>query len=399
MIDIPPCQSEPCQHGGVCNEITMTSYYCSCGDTLFTGLNCQIGIISIGDIPIINVGDKFTVPVAGTPDSSVTLTITVSSSDVNISQTWFTFNSDNPSSSFNISASGPGFFSISYSLSGDDAENYQTPDTSIVIVVDPAVQHVENDYFLQTNKPPGILSEGCCSPGTQYQCPGGVVNTVSFSSNCAWDNLGASEFSTTGVVFAKGDGLDIPISLTGVRMTFSEDSYDGFVLPNLADECRVCDNLDPTCHYYDFKPNDYVDLIRTRALEKTYFSVIDSLLPDWINIMVNELELTGKEAFGIDDFVSYLTTGENIYQIPGCELLDLEPDSLFAVLSQDKNVSLQIDGVSMSYQPVEDTDDPICFAVNLCKGSNSPVHITVPTKAQNFITSYDAINVSQQHLL
>ena len=371
----------------------MTSYYCDCGDALFTGLNCQTGIISIGEIPILNVGDVISLPISGTPDSSVTVSVTVSSTAVNISQTSFTFDSSNPSSSFTISAPTPGIYSVSYSLSGDDAENYDTPPTSIMIVKDPEEPHVANDYFLKTGNPVGILSEGCCSPGTQYQCPGGVVNTVSFSSNCAWDNLGPTEFSTRGVVFAKGSGLNIPISLTGVSMTLSENSYDGFVLPNLSEECRVCDNLDPNCHYFDFKPNDYIDILSSQALETTYLKAIDGLMPDWITVTVETLDLTGTVAFGVDDFTSYLTTGENIYQIPGCETLDLEPDSLFAVLSHDKNISVEIDGTTMKYTPGTD-DDPICFAVNLCKGTDSPVHITIPSAGQDFISSYEEIKVS-----
>ena len=391
-IDIPPCQSRPCQHDGVCNEVTMTSYYCDCGTSLYTGLNCEIGFISIGELPVLNIGDTFTVPIAGTPDNSITLSISTSSQDVNISQTSFTFDSDNPSSSFDISVSTPGVYSISYDLSGEDADSYEVPPASLLIVVDPDEQHVENDYYLKTGNPVGILSEGCCSPGTQYQCPGGVVNTVSFSSNCAWDNLGAPEYSTTGVVFAKGDGLDIPISLTGAHMTLSEDMYSGFVLPDLSNECRVCDDLDPSCHYFDFTANDYLDLLRTRALETTYLKAIDELMPNWITVTVEELDLANQMAFGVNDFTSYLTTGENIYQIPGCESLDLEPDSLFAVLSQDKNISVEIDGVSMKYTPAEG-DDPVCFAVNLCKGTESPVHVTIPTKALDFVTSYEAIQV------
>ncbi len=373
----------------------MTSYYCDCGDTLFSGQNCETGVIYIDDLPIINIGDTINIPiVTATPDSSVSLTITVSSDAVNVSQTWFTFDSDNPSSSFDISAAVPGIYSISYTLSGEDADIYETPATSILLAIDPSLEHVDNDYFLQTGNEPGTLSEGCCSPGIQYQCPGGVVNTVSFSSNCAWDNIGETEFSTTGIVFAKGDGLSIPISLTGVHMTSSEDNYGGFVLPDLSNECRVCDNLDETCHYFDFTANDYIDLLKSRSLETTYLNAIKPLLPNWITVMVSDLVLNGQEKFGVDDFTSYLTTGKNIYEIPGCESLDLEPDSLFAVLSQDKNITLAVDDVSMSYVPTDENDDPVCFAVNLCQGSVSPVHITVPTKARDYITSYDAINVS-----
>ena len=372
----------------------MNTYFCDCGDSLYTGLNCQTGVLSIGELPIMTVGETISIPIAGTPDNSVTLTVTVSSPDVNISQTSFTFDSDNPTGSLDISVTTPGVYSLSYDVTGEDADNYETPPTSVLIVIDPDVQHVENDYFLKTGNPVGILAEGCCSPGVQYQCPGGVVNAVSFSSNCAWDNLGASEFSTRGVVFVNGAGISIPISLMGVNLMLSEDSYNGYVVPDLGNaECRVCDNLDPSCNYFDFKPNDYLDLLRTRALETTYLKAIEDLLPSWLSISVQDLDLTGDRiSFGIDDFTSYLTTGDNIYQIPGCESLDLEPDSLFAVLRQDENITVQVDGMSMKYS-ANDDDDPVCIAVNLCRGTESPVHVTLPAKAREFINSYDAIQV------
>lgn len=370
----------------------MTSYYCDCGDALYTGQNCETGYMLIGTLPPVNVGDQISIPISATPDNSVTVTVTVSSSAANVSQSQFTFDSNNPSSSIGLSVSEPGIYSISYSLSGEDADNYDTPDPSILIVVDPEYQHVENDYFLKNQVEIGELAEGCCSPGVQYQCPGGVVDTVSFSSSCAWDNLGPSEFSTPGVVFAKGSDIKIPVSITGAHLMMSEDSYDGFVLPDLSEQCRQCDNTDPACKYFDFTANDYLDLLRTRALETTYLKAIDGLLPSWMTLTIEHIEITGETAFGVDDFTSYLTTGENIYEIPGCESLDLEPDSLFAVLSQDKNITVDIDGTSIKYTP-SDAEGPVCFAVNLCKGSNSPVHITVPQQALDFITSYDAIQV------
>lgn len=371
----------------------MTSYYCDCGTSLYTGQNCETGYISVGDLPPVNVGDQISIPISGTPDNSVSVTVTVSSSAVNVSQTQYTFDSNNPSSSIQLSISTPGIYSINYALSGEDADSYDTPDPSILIVVDPNYEHIDNDYFLKNQVEVGELVEGCCSPGVQYQCPGGVVNTVSFSSSCAWDNLGPSEFSTPGVVFAKGDDIKIPVSITGAHLMMSEDSYDGFVLPDLSEECRVCDNTDPVnCNYFDFTANDYLDLLKTRALETTYLKAIDGLLPSWMTITIDHIEITGQTAFGVDDFTSYLTTGENIYEIPGCESLDLEPDSLFAVLSQDKNITVDIDGTAIKYMP-SDSEGPVCFAVNLCKGSNSPVHITVPTQAVEYITSYDAIQV------
>eukprot|EP00794_Sanderia_malayensis_P014863 gene14863-16407_t len=47
------CTSDPCQHGGICQEISKTEYKCDCQNTGYKGETCNRGVIKIPEFPML----------------------------------------------------------------------------------------------------------------------------------------------------------------------------------------------------------------------------------------------------------------------------------------------------------------------------------------------------------
>ena len=353
-------------------------------------MNCEIGVVNTVNFPILSIGEEFNFQISADPDNEIIVNIVSSSSDLNISSTTVTLNTDQTHSLLSILSSVPGVYTLSYSVTGENADDYAALAPSVIIITDPDIGHVENQYFTSVNLPVGTLADGCCSPGAQFQCPTST-NVVSFTSTCAWDTEQQWQYSTKGVVFVNGAGISLPFSITGVDMTLTDDDFS-FTLPDFAKQCRDCNNPDPNCNYYDLSPDDFIDILSSRALGMTYLNNIENLIPDWLSFSIDAFTISSETTFGLREFATHVTTGENIYAISGCEQLDLVSESLFSVFSYGKNITADVNGMLYKYVPGV-SDEPVCFAVNLCRGDESPVHITIPAGTQSVVTNFPKVKV------
>lgn len=383
-IDIPPCLSNPCQHGGVCSEVSPTKYYCNCAGTYYAGLDCDVGYVDIPGLPIISTGTIYSFVISARPENHIILSVSSSSPAMAVSDTTLIFNSTHQSHTITISSTVTGTYTLSYSLSGADAAKYEAPKSSLVI-------------FYNSNSspnPPDPFTAGCCSPGGQvYQCPYSL-NTVTFKSTCTWDVEEAGTHETQGIVFASGNGISLPFSIAGIELTIS--GYDvSYILPDDDGTCGNCGGNDPSCYHYTPTAEDIVDMLAKNTIAKTYLNEASNLLPTWITFSVGNIN-TQNKTFSLEDYTSFITTGSNAYLIPGCSSLDLNPDGLYSVFSYRDTIAGTISGAANTYTPGSNSG-PVCFAINLCEGSDSSVHISIPSGTQEIIKSLSQFQVS--HML
>ena len=237
-------------------------------------------------------------------------------------------------------------------------------------------------YFDQFNLTRGLLRSGCCSADVTMTCPGQPTKRVSLLSPCQWITNRAEVTRTYGLVFAMGTRLSIPTSLSGLRYREVEGKQymssfrTDFAECSICNECNVGSNS--LCYCHTHTQHNTLDFLQARALAFTYISQIDTLLPSWLELFIN-LDLTDQ--YSIPDkndyFAPITRLTEPVSSVEGCYKLTGLVGSRFSVLRYGKTLSAIIDGQRYDYEETNTTEDVMCFAVDLCHESDSPVHMQI----------------------
>ena len=195
-------------------------------------------------------------------------------------------------------------------------------------------------------------------------------------------------------MFTTGAGLQLPISIAGTEL--SPDLAHN-VLPTDQLTCPDCGGTDQHCYHYDFVTNDVVDLLRSLALSRTYLENSRDLVPSWLTLSLGNETLPLDTPFTSSDYSTTLSLGDQVTEVQGCETLEVDQNGFYSILRFSNNLTLTTtsslsDEEDAEYTPT-DNDAPICFAVDLCRGSSSPVYISIPAGSHDTLTSF--IQLSQ----
>ena len=384
---IPPCTPNPCLHSGVCSEVDITDYSCDCFGTHYKGKNCEIGIVNIPVIPILTVNlTSNMLYIIAFPDDYINITF-IESSALKISPSSVIITSEQTSKTFAVTPKQSGKFLLTYNISGSNSAEFESPLAYVVLSIEPFSIHSPNRYFTDLGLELGLMVPGCCMPGTvSYQCATSSMATVAFTSSCNWFLSSEGAHVTDGIVFANGSGLLLPISIGGIEL--SPDLIQTALPRDPLLTCTDCGGTDPHCYHYDFSVNDVVDLLHSMALGKTYLHNMNNLMPSWLSFSLSNTTI--PTAFSLSNYYTSLTIGENIASIQGCERLNVDQNDLFSILTAKNNLTISNNFVKREFVPTEN-DPPVCFAVNLCQGLSSPVHVAIPASSHDTIASFDPI--------
>ena len=238
-------------------------------------------------------------------------------------------------------------------------------------------------YFERFNLTRGLLQPSCCSADDRVtlSCPGGSTHTISLLSPCQWTTNDRGVTRANGAVFAKSGILSLPTSVSGLRYREIRDTRYTNDLRATPSECRVCsecNNPDPTCYCYIHTQQDTAVFLQTRALAFTYISQIQILLPPWLELLVDlQMSLESSGSTKNDLFAPITRPSVPVSSLEGCDKLTNLEGSRYSVLRYDKTLSAVIDGQRYDYNETETTGDVMCFAVDLCHESESPVHMQI----------------------
>ena len=392
---IPSCTLNPCLHNGTCSEVNIVNYKCDCSLTHYKGRVCEIGILETPSIPLL-ITDVAThyLSISAYPDTELIVNIISSSNHLNITPSTIHLYSSYPQSFFFLKADKEGIYTISYNLTGMNAENFEIPPPVRVVVVN----NLYSSILEATNKTTldiDILSSGCCTPGGLiYQCPYST-HTVTFSSTCSWYSDSNGNQVTDGVVFASSHGLTLPVSISGTELMGLLSNNLSNTLPHTEQSCFDCSNNNPNCTFYNFTAADTVNLLTRRLLGVSYLNYSDHLMPTWLSLFIIPLNLSTDSTFDTHDFTTFLSPGVNVSNIDGCEGLEVDSNGLYSVLRYADTIIARVMTEEEIYQSSNE-NDIICIAVNLCQGNHSPVHISISDNSQQIIKNLNYIQVRER---
>ena len=394
------CDPNPCLHNGTCAAVdSIEGFTCDCEGTGYSGPTCNRGIVTIESIPTIIENQPSTMlEISASPDEA--LTVRIQSNDekgLNVTPSQVTITYPETKAQFNIQGKQSGRYTLNYVLSGRNADSFATPEGSAIFVTRPR-SGSSFRYFQAVDSNTGVLKPSCCAPDTSVfsGCPMST-DEVELLSTCLWQQSGQS-YTTSGVVFSQFSGLSLPLSITGIKVTLAQNSLVTELPQSPSSSiCAPCDAnqnkvADPTkrflpeyeiCYYYNFTIVDFEDLLTSRSLGTTYLNRVGAILPSWIGI---RLFSDQNPSFNIDDYSSSLVVQADLSGIPGCAEIVADEPGLYAVLRYSQTLASFINRLPLFYHP-SPSDAPLCFAVNLCKGTSSPVFVQLAPSVQTNIKS------------
>ena len=372
-----PCSPNPCLNGGYCIE-DGTDFSCVCNGTAtgFTGPTCRAVIIHFPPIPPVT--DGLTIPIMLFTDVNVTFRHRVVVKTRNPRQTAIIPVRNGQTSSMN--ANGV-IGTVTVTLPENTADVVYVPQERTVFIVG-RLEQERISYFEQFNLPRGLLKPSCCTSDKTLYCPGnGTVAVVTLKSPCQWSTTRSGVTRSFGAVFAEGRNIILPTSISGLRYT--PDLYvrnDYLLTPRECGQCSAYENdTDNQCYCYTHTMQDTLEFHQARALGLTYINRIQPLLPSWLELSVDlQMALESSPTTENDIFAPMTPPNEPVSSIEGCSKLTGLVGSRFSVLRYDKTLSAVIDGERYDYRETGNSAaDVMCFAVDLCHESESPVHIQI----------------------
>ena len=312
--EIKVCEPNPCLHGGICSAVSEDEYRCDCTVTGYTGSNCDIGLFSISDYPILTT-NVLSPPVtihSSRPTNYVTLHFI--NRDLEFSSSSIVFKRNSPlSQSVRILARNEGYYIIKYSLTGPDAEVFRLPEEDILFVN--SAQNVTD------NESTPDFPYGCYKKqiGT---CPGSNAPII-VSSTSPFLSFGPV-FTTSGFVSVEGgNSIKMPLSLLGIN------------LPNPTLFVDSCIGYDAT----KFRMESFV---KSRALAKSFTNVARKSLPSWLAISLSKQNM--EKNIHSSELKTRFLIGKQIQKLEVGLALPIEDNMYYSLLTTKKlNVTIQND--------------------------------------------------------
>ena len=401
-----PCESNPCQNGGVCIpaetfSITDEPFQCDCNGTQYRGPTCNIGIVTTPIIPTLFENEMSTFNISARPPSDIV--VNLGGRGLQVMPRQITLNNVTTSGSFQVGGDRAGHYTLSYQLRGSISDEFEMPDSSPVLVSMNRSDDRVNRYFRYQRTDPGIVVESCCEDEdlVYSECPMST-SPITFRSSCMWTPA-RSRFETPGIVFAENRNLILPLSISGIGILYdgAGEISSGLSIISVA-FCKSCSlnqgrlltskPLNPKdCYFYQFDSGDVEDMLKSNSLANTFFDRVAQLLPPWLSVSVPNNETDSTSFYDIDIATS-LVKHEDVHRTSGCESISTNDPGLYMVLRYGRGFEVTVLGGSVSYRPISPTDrNPVCVAVNLCQDVDSPIYLGLPNDVQSIMRQLPAL--------
>ena len=213
---------------------------------------------------------------------------------------------------------------------------------------------------------------------------------VTLKSPCQWSTTRSGVTRSFGAVFAEGRNITLPTSISGLRYKPDLSTNNYLATPRECGQCDGCENdTDNQCCCYTHTPQDTIEFHQARSLGFTYIDGVQPLLPSWLELFVDlQMVLESSPMTEIDVFAPMTPPNQPVSLIEGCSKLTGLVGSRFSVLRYDKTLSAIIHGERYDYTETGDSAaDVMCFAVDLCHESRSPVHIQISQPVNDILVS------------
>ena len=342
-------------------------------------MNCEVGVITtpVYQPLTVSIIEEFTF--YANPDFELIVELITGTTGLIFEpSSILTFSPTETSSVISITGEVAGIYTISYELNGISSVQFQQPQSDTIIV-----QQVDPDppeYFTSRGLEPGMLEAGSCANAAplNYICPN-ENDQILFSSTCRWhDN------TSPGIIFSEYNGLDLPVAITGATVSNVTTAEPFRIIPLMGDDFLLqCNSSSqPNC---DFKPSDHVNEIEnflmTEALGFTFLHQAEQLIPGWLTLLV---DTSTPRTHDSASYMVDLVESDYLSEIEECTNLFKVEDGMYSIFRYSGSMNFSANSSLSNFIP---QGSPVCFAVNLCEGLNSPLSITIPDQAQAVVNS------------
>ena len=333
-------------------------YICDCEGTGYEGPTCQTGIITTPVFDKLEVNQQSrTFYLYAQPKNRLIVTLKALNSLIIKPKRQLVISKSSRKVSFSVIALKPGLYEISYSLSGQDANNYKVPDNSSVYAKS---KEVESVYQL-LQIPENTLPIGCHNytlPNDPLECPTTLISSHSWVSRPSY-----SKPETEGIVHLKTKAIMMPFSIIGTRkQTFAPTKQDILnMIQKLSTQhmnSSIWIKKNGKCEVFTLSSNNLLEFIQTDAFPKTMLATLSQLMPKWIQLNTDK----NNNLFDLSNVMvkvgkppsNGIGSCENIAESSSKSTMYYKPSVAFDV---------HLNGDTRKFG----THDTTCFAVDVCK--------------------------------
>ena len=392
-VAISLCEPNPCLNGGTCTDVGDAKFECNCTGTLYEGATCDIPIVLIDDIGILQVYEAKQITIHA---PFTTLTTFYASKGCGFQNIFGELSDffiypcpiDFPTSnSFTIIGIDPGAYSVTFIATGLTID---IPTLSFIVSSGDTSQ-----YFSTLGDSP-IIKPSCCKPF--YNLLKCSNKFVQLRSSCSWERLPNSSISTKGIAFAIYDNIEIPVSLAG--LTISTAGTLTTTLPSIARDtsCGKCKPMlkaltsKDTCYEHIPKPADLQAFVEKESLTATFLSAIRGyIFPRWFDILTADDDMT-LNRLNDRDYIANILDKTALLLEPGCESLVVDETNHLIVLQHNGPLKVTVGSETTLLPSPIGQLSYYCIAVSLCSGDKSSVYIGIPSSAQTDVANISFIS-------
>ena len=348
MTEIKTCQPNPCRHGGKCFALDENSFICDCDGTGYKGDQCEVGFITTPIFPKLrpNVSSGVLAVLAS---PSKRLRVSLDSEDgITFDPSSLEIRFPKRDRKFTVEAANPGIRAIRFLLEGENKDDFETPEKSVLFVA-PEISDFDSKPFLLK----GELPVGC----QKQEAKGNFSCQLRLLSTAPWTE---TPLSTNGVVhFTTVNNQTIPLSLIGLNFTkrhFSRDEMigTGIAKTSTSKKFSLLYQRGSKCYSKLIDSNNLLQLIDNDAFVSSFMHALSAMAPEWFTLAVSE----SNQDFDIQNIAVTLAS-----DLKHCSGFPLNGASSLAYYRPAVNYKMRVDQNDIPLS----ADGRTCFAINICK--------------------------------
>ena len=241
--------------------------------------------------------------------------------------------------------------------------------------------------FERLSIPSRVLPIGC-HVISLHSCPAGKNVDIVLSSTSPWytEGVNGSTKLTQGIVFAEVNALSIPVSLFGMAVDETQNSFSfHFSRPNYTGL-----NLQQTgtlrkgdCLSFDFTVYDLLEFLGSNTFLSSFFSSIDKVLPSW-------LRMSSGNKIDFKDVKADIVEGRYVDDIYECRGAPLFQDHYYSVFIMGSNFSVSVFDETVSL-PKSLGPNKFCLIVDICQHNGGSLFLMVPEDQRNILGRFNIL--------
>lgn len=240
-----------------------------------------------------------------------------------------------------------------------------------------------------------LLPRGCHTIFLK-RCTDGNNASILLSSTTPWYKLNKDQHRvfTQGIVFVEVSAVALPVSLTGVVILDSQNSFEivtesGSLNP--ADGISYGEKRTNSCLSFLPSSKNIRDFLLQNSFTATVFSQLEKVLPNWLKFYKSN-----RMVLGISDLTTSLQRGTEV-QKGLCKGAPLFSERLYSVFKFGTEFGLSVYGQQIVV-PAPLNNKKFCIIVDVCQDYGGSIFLILPEESRDLLDSLTIFKtLSDQH--